>query len=103
MYNSSMILYQIRMNMTNISNDLLYNESNNTSTNNYLNQSIINIINMNNTYTKIENFIANSTKYITDTNYDIKYLTNIVIYTTKYLIMSMRNLTMIPLMLTRRI
>ena len=101
MYNSSMILYQIRMNMTNISNDLLYNESNNTSTNNYLNQSIINIINMNNTYTKIENFIVNSIKYITNTNYDIKYLTNIVIYTTKYLIMSMQNLTMITLMLTR--
>ena len=53
MYNSSMILYQIRMNMTNISNDLMSNESNNTSSNNYLNQSIINIINMNNTYTKI--------------------------------------------------
>ena len=103
MYNSSMILYQIRINMTNISNDLLSNESNNTSTNNYLNQSIINIINMNNTYTKIKYFIANSTNYIADTNYDIKYLTNIVIYTTKYLIMSMQNLTMITLMLTRRI
>ena len=101
MYNSSMILYQIRMNMTNISNDLLYNESNNTSTNNYLNQSIINIINMNNTYTKIENFIANSTNYIADTNYDINYLTNDIIYTNRDLIMSMQNLTMITLMLTR--